>query len=409
MATPDTDLLPSSTNPSKEKQEPDEGSLNAASPTEDDTLVELHDRYVKPGFFRLFQSPYVVLCAFVVRLGGFLFGFNQGVVSIILVIGQFLQRFPRVAPSASGAGFWKGLLTAMIELGAVIGAFNQGWITEKISRRYSIVVALGFFLTGSVLQTASVGYAMLIVGRLLGGVGVGMLSMVVPMYISEVSPPEIRGSLLVLEECSIVFGIIVALWITFGTKYIMSEWAWRLPFLLQMLQAILLGFAVLLLPFLPRWLALKGRDTESLAALCKIRRVPPDDPRVQAEWLDIWAEVAYHKEIAERRHPNLSGAGKRSRSDAIKLELASSADCWKRGYWRRTMVGVGLMFFQQFVGINALICYSPTLFQTMGSVGTCSRYCPVSSIARSWLASQRHCTQWTSSAAAPCCCSEVSP
>lgn len=369
MATADAGHVASDAGQPDKKQEADDGSLNDTLSAEDDNVIELKSRYVKPGFFGLFQSPYAVLCAFVVRLGGFLFGYDQGVVSIILVITQFLGRFPRVAPSAGGAGFWKGLMTAMIELGAVIGAFNQGWVAEKISRRYSIVVAVGFFLTGSILQTASVAYAMLIVGRLVGGIGVGMLSMVVPLYISEVSPPEIRGSLLVLEEFSIVFGIIVAFWITFGTKYIMSEWAWRLPFLLQMLPAMLLGFAVLLLPFSPRWLASKGRDAESLAALCKIRRVSPDDPRVQAEWLDIRAEVAFQKEIAEKRHPNLGRASKRSRSDAIKLELASYADCWKRGYWRRTIVGVGLMFFQQFVGINALIYYAPTLFQTMGIGG----------------------------------------
>lgn len=73
---------------------------------------------------------------------------------------QFLDRFPRVSESASGAGFWKGLLTAMIELGALIGALNQGWIADRISRKYSIVVAVCIFAVGSILQTAAVDYAM---------------------------------------------------------------------------------------------------------------------------------------------------------------------------------------------------------------------------------------------------------
>ncbi|OCT45448.1 High-affinity glucose transporter [Cladophialophora carrionii] len=331
----------------------------------EDSVVELRDTYVKPGLRGTFQSKYVVLCAFVVRLGGFLFGYDQGVVSVILVMDQFLDQFPRVSETASGAGFWKGFMTAMIELGALIGAFNQGWIAEKISRKYSICVAVSIFVVGSVLQTAAQNYAMLVVGRLIGGVGVGMLSMVVPMYIAEVSPPEIRGTLLVLEEFSIVFGIICAYWLTFGTRYINSQWSFRLPFLLQIIPAIVLGIAVLFIPFSPRWLVSKGRDREALAALVKLRRVPADDPRLQAEWYDIRAEVAFHKEVAQKRHPELGLQGRRSRLSAIKLELTAYADCFRQGYWRRTMVGIGLMFFQQFVGINALIYYSPSLFESM--------------------------------------------
>ena len=92
------------------------------------------------------------------------------------------------------------------------------------------MVAVIIFTIGSALQTASVTYSMLVIGRLIGGTGIGMLSMVAPLYISEISPPEIRGSLLVLEELSIVTGIVVAFWITYGTRYMTGEWSWRLPF-----------------------------------------------------------------------------------------------------------------------------------------------------------------------------------
>ncbi|EME40255.1 hypothetical protein DOTSEDRAFT_137433 [Dothistroma septosporum NZE10] len=316
-----------------------------------------------PGFRGLGASYYVALCALFSALGGLLFGYDQGVVSVILVEEQFLQRFSRIASGSTGAGFWKGLLTAMIELGALIGALNQGWIADKYSRKYSIVMAVMVFTLGSSLQTAAMDYPMLVVARSIGGLGIELLSRVAPLYISEISPPEIRGSLLVLEELSIVTGIVIAFWITYGTYYMSGEWAWRLPFLLQILPALVLGAGILFLPFSPRWLASKGRDEEALVNLAKLRQLPTTDLRVQMEWIEIRAEVALHKEISQERHPKLQ---EKTTVNRLKLEIASWMDCFKKRCWRRTHVGVGLMFFQQFVGINALIYYSPTLFETMG-------------------------------------------
>ncbi len=207
------------------------------------------DTYGPPGFQGVFMNSYAALCALFCSIGGMIFGYDQGVVSVVLVMPQFLSRFTQVSETSASAGFDKGLLTAMIEFGALIGAFNQGWIADKISRKYSIVVAVIVFTVGSVLQTASVDYAMLVIARLIGGIGIGMLSMVAPLYISEVSPPEIRGALLVLEELSIVTGIVIAYWITYGTRYMTGEWAWRLPFLLQLVPGLILGAGVFFLPF----------------------------------------------------------------------------------------------------------------------------------------------------------------
>ncbi|KAH9822831.1 putative MFS monosaccharide transporter [Teratosphaeria destructans] len=323
---------------------------------------ESREAYCRPGIRGLFDSQFVALCAAFSALGGLLFGYDQGVVSVILVEDQFLARFGRIADGVSGAGFWKGLLTAMIELGALLGALNQGWIADRYSRKYSIVIAVCIFTVGSALQTGAVDYSMLVVARFVGGVGIGMLSMVAPLYIGEISPPEIRGTLLVLEEWSIVAGIVVAFWITYATRYIASEWAWRLPFLLQMLPGFVLAGGILFLPFSPRWLASRGRDGESLQALGRLRGLPPTDARVQLEWFDIRAEVALHQELTVERHPHLQDGSTVSR---VRLELASWTDCFTKA-WRRTHVGMMLAFFQQFVGINALIYYSPTLFKTMG-------------------------------------------
>jgi MFS family permease len=165
--------------------------------------------YGPAGIRGIFTSKYVLAAAAFSTLGGTLFGYDQGVVSITLVMPQFLEQFPEIGPDASGAAFKKGLLTAMIELGAFLGAMNQGWIADKISRKWSLLLAACIFLVGSAIQTGSVNFGMLTAARFIGGIGVGMFAMVAPLYISEISPPEIRGTLLVLQELSIVTGIVI--------------------------------------------------------------------------------------------------------------------------------------------------------------------------------------------------------
>ncbi|KAH7011267.1 arabinose-proton symporter [Ilyonectria destructans] len=319
--------------------------------------------YGKAGFGGIFGNKYVTICAAFATMGGALFGYDQGVVSVTLVMDQFIEQFPEVGANASGAGFLKGLMTAMIELGAFLGAMNQGWLADKISRKWSILAAVMIFLVGSALQTGAMNFGMLVAGRFVGGIGVGMLAMVAPLYISEIAPPEIRGTLLVLQEFSIVTAIVIAFYTTYGTRHIQSEWSWRLPFLLQMVPALFLGAGVPFLPYSPRWLASKGRDDESLQVLCKLRNLPATDARILREWFEIRSEVQYRKEVNAELHPNLQDGSTWSR---IRLQIAGYLDCFRKGARARTHVGIGLMFFQQFVGINALIYYSPTLFKTMG-------------------------------------------
>lgn len=91
-----------------------------------EAVWEHRDTYGPPGFKGVFTNYYATLCAAFAAIGGLIFGYDQGVVSIVLVMPQFMARFARVSDTASGAGFWKGLLTAMIELGALLGAINQG-------------------------------------------------------------------------------------------------------------------------------------------------------------------------------------------------------------------------------------------------------------------------------------------
>ncbi len=176
--------------------------------------------------------------------------------------------------------------------------------------------------------------------------------MVAPLYISEIAPPEIRGTLLVLQELCIVTGIVIAFYITYGTRYMPDHMAWRLPFLIQIIPAVIMCAGTFMLPYSPRWLCQCSRDEEALQTLAKIRQLPTNNDLVVQEWYDIRAECAYRKEVSEEQHPQLN---QRTAWNAVKLQILLFVDCWKMPIYKRTQVAVGLMFFQQFVGINALI------------------------------------------------------
>lgn len=138
---------------------------------------------------------------------------------------------------------------------------------------------------------------------------------------------------------------------TYGTRHIPSDWCFRFPLVFQMAPGIPLAIALFFLPFSPRWLAGKGRDRDCLDVLCKLRRLPATDPRIQAEWITIRAEAVYNREALIERHPSIQGNDFKSE---FKLEVASWVDMFKPAVIRRTMIGIMLMFFQQFVGINAV-------------------------------------------------------
>lgn len=163
-----------------------------------------------------------------------------------------------------------------------------------------------------------------------------------------------------MEEFCIVLGIVIAYWTTYGTRFMAGEWSWRLPFLLQMVPGFVLVAGVIVLPFSPRWLAAQERNDEALQSLSKLRRLPATDPRVKQEYLDVQAEVRFHKESNVEKHPNLQGGGVRK---GLLLELASWADCFTKGCWRRTHVGVMTMFFQQVAFSSPLSTMARTQYE----------------------------------------------
>lgn len=312
--------------------------------------AELPDRLAEqvsygPGGVRgLVSSPYILGAAFLASLGGFSFGYDQGVISIINVMPQFHATYPRLDPDAPGSSFWTGFMTGMLELGAFLGCFFFPKLSDTVSRKWALSTVAAIFIVGAIMQTAAPDFGVLVAGRTITGIGVGTMALGAPLYISEISPPQIRGSLLVLESISIVSGVVIAYWVTYATQFIPGEASFRLPFGLQMVSAAIIGAGIHIFPYSPRWLALVGRDEDSLAALAKLRRLPTTDERVQTEYRGIIAEVQFQQLVLEKTHPGKSG---------LKLEIFTWLDLFNKKSWRRTAVGMGVAFFQQFSGINA--------------------------------------------------------
>ncbi|KAJ5115855.1 hypothetical protein N7456_000203 [Penicillium angulare] len=314
--------------------------------------------YESKGIKSLIRSPYILGACVLAACGGLSFGYDQGVISLILVMDQFRSQYPEVSPENPHYGFNTGLMTGMLELGAFLGCLLLPAVADRYSRKRALAVATVFFCVGAIIQSAAPDYATLVAGRAIGGVGVGSMAMGAPLYISEVAPPNLRGSLLVMEFISIVIGATLSYWITYGTRAIESDWAFRLPFVLQMLPALIVGIGLQFFPYSPRWLAMRERDQDCLLALQKLRRLPETDHRIQAEWNGIISEVKFQKEMKLREYG--------VEHSFISLEIKEWASLFSQKYFRQTVVALGVNFFQQFSGICAFVYYAPTFILALG-------------------------------------------
>ncbi|WYZ38179.1 hypothetical protein EsH8_III_000093 [Colletotrichum jinshuiense] len=340
------------------------------------------------------ENPYILGLSAFASLGGFLFGYDQGVVSGVLTMESFAATFPRIDLDS---GF-KGWFVSALLLFAWLGSLVNGPVADWIGRKGSMIIAVAIFTLGAAFQTAASDIPLLFAGRAIAGFAIGMLTMIVPMYISELSTPQIRGTLVVMQQLSITLGILVSYWLEYGTQYIggtrcapdipytggtadlptfdprfdvgpdgctgQSDASWRIPFGLQIFPALVLGIGMLFFPESPRFYLMSHKEEQALAALAKVRRVHPDTESLRTEYLSIKAEVLFDESINRERFPGKTGV---SLFAAQHVALVSS---WPA--FRRLAIGCGIMFFQQFQGCNAIIYYAPTMFAQLGLTGKTS-------------------------------------
>jgi len=322
------------------------------------------------GWKGLMKNKKSLGLAMFASLGGVLYGYNQGVFSSVQVMQRFLYRFPQIDEDETT----KGLVTAILELGAFVGSLMAGPIADIYSRKYSIAGWCVVFMMGTALQTGASNLDCLWAGRWFAGMGVGALSMLVPMYNAELAPPGIRGSLVALQQLAITFGILISYWIGYGTNFIggttfnsetmtgQTETAWRLPLALQLVPAVVLCAGTWFLPFSPRWLMLRGREEESLIGLAKLRNKSEDDPAIQYEFRALQAERLVEREAAKERYGTEDVTFHVSLMEYKRLLTT-------RSLLHRLLIGAGAQALQQWTGINAIIYYAPTIFEQIGLSG----------------------------------------
>ncbi|PSS28973.1 Inositol transporter like [Actinidia chinensis var. chinensis] len=283
------------------------------------------------------KNPYVLRLAFSAGIGGLLFGYDTGVISgaLLYIRDEFKSVDKKTVLQES--------IVSMAVAGAIIGAAIGGWLNDRYGRRTAILIADFLFFVGAVIMAAAPNPALLIVGRVFVGLGVGMASMTAPLYISEASPAKVRGALVSTNGFLITGGQFLSYLINLAFTKAPGTWRWMLG--VAGIPALVQFILMLMLPESPRWLYRKGRDEEAKTILRKIYPAEEVESEIQA------LKESVETEIQEK--------GSSEKINLVKLLQTKTV---RRGL----MAGVGLQVFQQFVGINTVMYYSPTIVQLAG-------------------------------------------
>lgn len=275
-----------------------------------------------------FNAPFVFGISIISAMGGYLFGFDFAVISGAL---PFLQQ--HFALDA----YWQGFTTGSLALGAIAGCIVAGYISDRSGRKKGLLLAAAIFAVSSLAMAVSPTRNIFILSRFAAGIGVGMASMLSPVYIAEVSPAHLRGRMVAINQLTIVLGILI----TNLVNYLLrneGDSAWRWMFGLGMVPSALFFAGSLWLPESPRWLVKSGNIGKARSILEKI-----GGPVFAENSLD---EIG--KTIAGKKK-----AGLREVFSAAVLPAV--------------IVGIGLAVFQQLCGINTVFNYAPKIFQSIGA------------------------------------------
>jgi SP family xylose:H+ symportor-like MFS transporter len=301
-------------------------------------------------------NPYVILLTLIATLGGLLFGYDTAVINgaVDSLKAYFIDpRFSDLnnLAQANAANSLLGFVVSSALIGCIIGGLAGGWVSTHIGRKRGLVIAAVLFLLSALgaaapeFPFAPIGHGgpgyvgMFVFYRILGGIGVGLASMLSPMYIAEIAPPKVRGNLVAWNQFAIIFGMLVIYFVNFGISKTGSgdAWlntiGWRYMFLSGVIPAGLFLLLLFLVPETPRFLMLKGNEAGARQVLAKL--VTKEEG--ERELSEIRASLSEHH------------SGKMLSFGGMLI-----------------FIGITLSVFQQFVGINVVLYYATDIFKGMG-------------------------------------------
>lgn len=309
------------------------------------TAIHSENEHGIPTYMGLTGRSLSLAVSVVATNGFLLFGYDQGVMSGIISAKQFAETIPEVYNDST----WQGFVTAIYEIGCLLGAIFQLAYGDKVGRRRAIILGGIIMILGVLIQITAFrnhgSTAQFIVGRTITGIGNGLNTATIPTYQAECSHTTNRGLLICIEGGIIAFGTVIAYWIDFGASYGPTDLTWRFPIAFQIVFGLFLSILMIWLPESPRWLLTKDRHEEATTVLAALRGKHRDDEEVKLQAGIIMDSI------------RASGhAGGNTPYSALFTG-------GKTQHFRRMMLGSTSQLFQQIGGCNAVIYYLPILFE----------------------------------------------
>ncbi|KAI0295058.1 general substrate transporter [Multifurca ochricompacta] len=296
-----------------------------------------------------------IMLAMIASMGGFIFGYDTGQISDILLMDDFLLRFaqcgtPGDLATCHFSRVREGLIVALLSIGTLIGALCGAPTADFLGRRRAMQVESLIFCVGVIVQiTSKSEWAQLAVGRLIAGLGVGGLSAAVPMYQAETAPPQIRGAMTATYQLFITLGILVAYSISIVTRNMSGAGSWRTVIGLGFIWPAILSVGIQFMPESPRWLASRGHLEKAQLALAATRGIDASEAENNYALRREVEEIASHVQYEQ----SVRGGW----LDCFRVEN-------KTLY--RTLLGMALQSLQQLTGANYFFYYGATIFSSVG-------------------------------------------
>ncbi|CBX90368.1 hypothetical protein IAQ61_001866 [Plenodomus lingam] len=299
-----------------------------------------------------------IILGCITSIGGFLFGYDTGQISSMLLFRDFIRRFGQTQANGEIAFdvTIQSLVVSMMSIGTLLGALAGAYTADWFGRRRSLSIGVAVFIIGNIIQiTAMESWVHLMIGRIVAGLGVGNLSIGVPMFQSECCPREIRGAVVASYQLMITIGILISNLINYGVRDNPgddTDASWRIVIGLGIAFSLPLGIGILFSPESPRWLAGRGRWEEARMSLARLRGLKddPTNPLVNDDFKEMESSI---------QEQNSAG-----QATWVECFTGKPSNIPRTLY--RTILGCALQFLQQWTGVNYFFYYGATIFEAAG-------------------------------------------